>query len=312
MLSLQGQESGVVDDILSGEALPTGTPEIISIAVPFRLEDAAPTSRPSYLASKFPISLCTVYKESNAESIATLRWALEQGRAVDIDIQADLNNTEKIWEDFEDLLTKATTDLDINTPIVLSNVLPPPKGLAHPIVKLMNHPAYRAYQTQTAALSLFPNVYVKFIPPSWDTSVPTTAGPSLLQPRVTELIASQTPITALPMVTPSSASPAWGLGGGRNDDLPESKQIDDWKRRIKMYLGPVLEAFGYSRIIFGSSPSPSASGKVGSSIPDWYEIARETLAELGSDQEAVDMVFGLNARKVYGSPPATAATPITA
>lgn len=59
-----------------------------------------------------------------------------------------------------------------------------------------------------------------------------------------------------------------------------------------------MEAFGYERIIFGSSPSPvvTMSSKPG----DWYEIARESLAELGVEQADIDAVFGNNAKTVYG------------
>jgi predicted TIM-barrel fold metal-dependent hydrolase len=60
-----------------------------------------------------------------------------------------------------------------------------------------------------------------------------------------------------------------------------------------------MEAFGYQRIIFGSSPS--ATSHVSSSVGDWYEIARESLAELEVGQEAIDAVFCDNARKVYGA-----------
>ena len=69
---------------------------------------------------------------------------------------------------------------------------------------------------------------------------------------------------------------------------------------IGFIVGPVLEAFGFSRIIFGSSPSPSSSAQ--SNPGDWYEIARESVLELGVDQEAVDSIFGANARKIYEEP----------
>lgn len=60
-----------------------------------------------------------------------------------------------------------------------------------------------------------------------------------------------------------------------------------------------MEAFGYSRIIFGSSPVAASKGI--SNAGDWYEIAKESLAELGVEQEAIDLVFSETARKVYGS-----------
>jgi predicted TIM-barrel fold metal-dependent hydrolase len=99
------------------------------------------------------------------------------------------------------------------------------------------------------------------------------------------------------------------------DGDSDSKEKKEWKRRIKMYrtleipymrnvydmlftVGPVLEAFGFQRIIFGSSPStgPRPTSHAG----DWYEIARECLAELNVEQEAIDGVFSENARSVYG------------
>lgn len=64
-------------------------------------------------------------------------------------------------------------------------------------------------------------------------------------------------------------------------------------------VGPVMEAFGYQRIIFGSSPCPTSSGS--SIASDWYELARESLAELGVEQETIDAVFCGNAKKVYGT-----------
>ena len=68
---------------------------------------------------------------------------------------------------------------------------------------------------------------------------------------------------------------------------------------VVLQVGPVLEAFGYGRIIFGSSHSSASSAS--SNASDWYEIARESFAELGVEQEAIDAVFFLNAKKVYGA-----------
>jgi hypothetical protein len=94
---------------------------------------------------------------------------------VDIDVQVDL--TDALFEQLEDLLTKTTESPANIPPIVISelylpnsdytgrssgpgNLLPPPHDLEVPIVKLMNSPAYRAFQARTAALSLFPSVKV--------------------------------------------------------------------------------------------------------------------------------------------------------
>ncbi|KAG6832632.1 hypothetical protein H0H92_014468 [Tricholoma furcatifolium] len=253
VLSLPGADLEKVVEQLSSAELPT---RVISLSVPFRLEDKT-QSLPAYL-SKVPTSLSTVFNDSTPEGVQSLRWALERGRPVDIDIQAAISDV--VLESFEDIISKATDGLSNVPPIVLSNILPPPHDLELPIVKLMNHPTYLAFQSQVAALSLLPAVYVKFLPPSWDAPTPPT--PSV---EVAE--------------------------------LTDSQQKKEWKRRIKMYLSPVVEAFGYQRIIFGSSPCPTSSGS--SIASDWYEIARESLAELGVDQEFVDAVFHGNAKKVY-------------
>ncbi|KAF4598519.1 Amidohydrolase-related domain-containing protein [Pleurotus pulmonarius] len=235
---------------------------IVSVVVPFRLEDPIPSEPPAYLSSSsIPITLTTVYTQSSPQASAGLRWALQQGRPVDIDLQVTL--TETSFEAFEDLLTKSTAELPKIPPIMIRNFLPPPDNIDLPIVKLMNHPSYLAYQSQTAALSLFPDLRIKFLPPSWNAATPNSPPP------------------------------------GATFSEQDNKQTKEWKRRIKMYLSPVVEAFGYERIVFGSSPSASSPSP--SNAGDWYELARESLAELGVEQEAVDAVFALNARKVYQS-----------
>ena len=64
--------------------------------------------------------------------------------------------------------------------------------------------------------------------------------------------------------------------------------------RLHTPVGPAVEAFGYQRIIYGSL-TPAAR----SDSNDWYELARESLAELGIDQDGVDAVFGANAHALY-------------
>ncbi len=68
---------------------------------------------------------------------------------------------------------------------------------------------------------------------------------------------------------------------------------------MDVLVGPVVEAFGHERIIFGSSPSPGTHYP--SHVGDWYEIAREAVAELGVEQEDVDAIFYGNAKRVYGA-----------
>ncbi|KAI5123965.1 hypothetical protein M0805_006377 [Coniferiporia weirii] len=234
--------------------LPSDVP-IVAVSVPFPLENGAPTNAPQFTASSSPrICLSTTIAKNSPDHVDGISWALKQGFVVDV--HATLGDGDAGWEILEDVIGKATgSQGDCTGKIVLSNILPPPHPLSLPIVKLLTHPTYIAYQGHIASLSLLSNVYIKFLPPAWGEPTPQ----ALL------------------------------------NDL--SKEAKEWKRRVKMYLGPAVEAFGYERIIFGSSPSLAveASSKAG----DWYEIARESLAELGLEQEDIDAVFSGNAKSVY-------------
>ncbi|KAL0956494.1 hypothetical protein HGRIS_002638 [Hohenbuehelia grisea] len=257
VVSLEGSDSkeALVSRLSGDKAANT----VSSVIVPLNLDAPAPETAPAFWSSSsIPVSLTTVYTRPSPVAGETLKWALQQGRPVDIDVQVSLTND--TFEAFEDLLTRAT-DIDSVPPIIIKNLLPPPDELDLPIVKLMNHPSYLAYQAQTAALSLYPTLHIKFLPPTWNA--------------------------------PTPKSPPPGVTSTEQD----VKQNKEWKRRIKMYLSPVLEAFGFERIIFGSSPSSSSTSA--SRVPDWYELARESFAELGVEQEAIDAVFGKNAQKVY-------------
>ncbi|EPQ57575.1 hypothetical protein GLOTRDRAFT_115459 [Gloeophyllum trabeum ATCC 11539] len=251
VLSLKDKGSEEAEKIVDQlETTVEGIP-VIAALVPFTLEDGVPASAPSYLTkpSKVPVALSTSFSTPTAHCVSALSWALSQDRVVDISVQTDLQNGEAGWETLEDFMTKSTAELVGKGTIVLSNILPPPLDLSLPLVKLLTHYTYRAFQSHTAAISLFPNVYVKYLPPAWETDAKSL------------------------------------------DDA----QLKEWKRRIKMYLGHAIEAFGQERIIFGSSPAHP-------SLPSgtWYELARESLAELGIEQEGIDAVFGANAKKVYG------------
>ncbi|KAI9456610.1 hypothetical protein F5148DRAFT_366928 [Russula earlei] len=225
---------------------------VMAVSVPFSLESGTIPSVPS---TKYPITFTTSFKDTSDAASTALRVALSVGHVVEIDVQ---ETGEASWEGVEDLLTKATTGGISSGLVVLSNVLPPPHNLDLPIVKLLSHPTYQSYQSHIATLSLFPRVYLSYVPPSWNAPTPST--------------------------------PHDGQEGAT-----ASKEKKEWKRRIKMYLGPAVEAFGFERILFGSAPSPSSSAS--SSAGDWYELAREAFAELGVDQESVDAVFGGNAER---------------
>lgn len=57
---------------------------------------------------------------------------------------------------------------------VTANFLPPPHDLDISLVKLLTHSTYLIYQNNVATLSLFPSVYVKYLPPQWNATSETS------------------------------------------------------------------------------------------------------------------------------------------
>lgn len=253
VVSLAGTDPSEISQAIEGLRSRTSEPPVLAILVPFSLDEGAPSDLPEYLqapsASGPSIVLSTVYTRYTPKSVEALQWALEKGFVVDINIETNLRAGEGAWEDLEEFLVKAIPESHKGK-IILSNILPPPDDLSLPIVKLLTHPTYQQYQTQTAALSLYANISIKFTPP------------------------------------------AWAQDGGA-----EAFDKKEWKKRVKMYIGPAAEAFGCERILFGSSPSPSSRAPV--TAGDWYELARGAFAEMGFEQQGLDAIFAENARRVY-------------
>jgi len=232
--------------------------KILSVLTPVDLTQGIPAHVPSF--GGVPSTLSVSFAKSSPELVEGVRWALQNGYILDLEIQSSE------WEAVEELFTSVfgpvgegedTFKPSPGASIILSNYLPPPHDLEISIVKLMNHPSYRAFQASVVTLSLFPSTYVKYTPPRWVSPTPRT---------------------------PSS------------NPTEDTKEKKEWKRRMRMFLGPVIEAFGFERIMYGSS---SAAGHVSGPSADWYELAREALAELGVDQESVDAVFEGTAKTIY-------------
>jgi len=178
---------------------------------------------------------------------------------LDIDVQSNASNDSQGFEWVAEAITSAQDKAPESTSnVVIMNVLPPQSSIDLPIVKLLSHPGYIAYQSHVASLSLVPNTFLKFVPPHWDTV------------------------------------------GEAEDGLLSESQVKEWKRRVKMYLGPAVEAFGDSRIVFGTSASSAEGIKTRIRASDWYTLARESIAEIGVEQEGVDAIFYKNALVAYG------------
>ncbi|KIY53951.1 hypothetical protein FISHEDRAFT_32201 [Fistulina hepatica ATCC 64428] len=148
-----------IDAVQIASLIPSDV-QVLSLSLPFSLEE----STPDIPSLPVPIHLSTTYIGTSDTSIKSLRWALQQGRPVEVDPGFPLS--EASFEQFEDLIAKATDGLRNIPPIVISNTLPPPEHKDVALVKLMTDPAYRRYQSQIAALSFIPSLVVKYAPPA--------------------------------------------------------------------------------------------------------------------------------------------------
>lgn len=201
---------------------------VIALSIPYPLSGPPPE-----LTAPVPIAYSFTFKEPSDALVEALKWASDK-HPVDIDIQHDLINGDQGWEAIEELIGKVvaspaseenpapkpnlkpivlctspglgTYKYKLINPLFVANLLPPPGALAVPTVKLLAHPMYLAYQARIASLSFSQNVYLKYLPPDWNTPTPTSPLPG--------------------------AQPADPEGSIRDLDSEAKKE---WKRRAKMY-----------------------------------------------------------------------------
>jgi len=232
---------------------------IKAVTVPVALSNGIP-STPAFLADPvFPISVFSPVSRSSVTPSFTegLKWALDAGLPVELDVEGSAGDEEQGYEYLAELISSAQeASQKMPTPVIITNVLPPQSSVDLPIVKLISHPGYIAYQSHVGSLSLVPNTFLKFTPPTWTIT-----------------------------------------GEGENGALSDA-QVREWKRRVKMYLGPAVEAFGQDRILFGASAVSKNEVRRISPL-DWYALARESIVEIGVEQDGVDSIFGGNALAVY-------------
>jgi hypothetical protein len=273
-LDLAGTEVAGAVLLLNNLSVPEGLQSsltqnvrVLSVAAPFELS-AVPSDYSDHSElSGIPQSLYTSYTvsheapEAKSQAIETLKWAFSNSRLVDIDVQSDIMSNAAKYEGFEDLLMKSTTDLPGDRKVYI--------------------------------------VLSNVLPPPHDLSLPIVK--LLADPSYRNYQAHSASLSLFPNLYVKFTPPMWNQTvPGPGDPTSEMDQHREWKRKIKMFIGPVLEAFGYERIIFGTSPSLASPSLVNPA--DWYALVRESFAELAVEQDAIDSIFSLNARRVYGSP----------
>lgn len=97
---------------------------ILAVLVPFSLEGGAPATTPAYLnngSQKPQIILSSSFTKNTPAAAEALKWALDNGFSIDIDVQTNLKDSESEWEALEDLFAKAM-------PHESDETVPKPKG----------------------------------------------------------------------------------------------------------------------------------------------------------------------------------------
>ena len=88
---------------------------ILSVSVPFSIENGSPVAIPS--PSKVPISLSVVYSRQTPEVVDALTWALSNGHIVDVDVQ--FTTDDKSYDSLEESLLTASKDANPESAIVI-------------------------------------------------------------------------------------------------------------------------------------------------------------------------------------------------
>ncbi|ELU39285.1 hypothetical protein AG1IA_06686 [Rhizoctonia solani AG-1 IA] len=243
---------------------------IIALSIPYPLSGPPPE-----LTAPVPIAYSFTFKQSSDALVEALRWASDK-HPVDIDVQVDLINDEQGWDALEELISKVVSDPDQQKGEADS--VSQPKPNLKPIV-LCGSPDIGIHKYKL----IDPLLCSQFAPSPW-----CPRGPD-------RQIAHPSDVPGIPgtyreegMETKDQDVPC----------VPDILLLATMITHKTLPVGPAIEAFGYSRLVFGSSPSTTSTST--SNAGDWYQIAKESVAELGVDQEGLDAVFGTNAKTIYG------------
>ena len=92
---------------------------ILSVSVPFSVENGSPVGIPS--SSKVPISLSVVYSRQTPEAVEALTWALSNGHVIDVDVQ--FTTDDKSYDSLEESLSTASKDAGPGSAVVICSYL---------------------------------------------------------------------------------------------------------------------------------------------------------------------------------------------
>lgn len=139
-------------------------------------------------------------------------------------------------------------------------------------------------------LALHPHTYIKLSPLTFGSSFGTTRtadhSSSLLQSATETLSSAAATVEASmtnavkPLAVPSVATKEG------SESETSQKEGDENKRRVRVFLEVIIEAFGTDRVVFASGKSSSKE-----EVEEWYDAVREGLVGMGLEGEDLQKVF---------------------
>ncbi|CAO1626492.1 unnamed protein product [Parajaminaea phylloscopi] len=304
----------------AGREAPTHLPITVVqplTGVPPKLPEA-PQAPPH---SSLSFTLATIQKKEDLaahqqEWLDVLRVAGERKYTLEFAIRspeakAEDAALEEIRDQFEEILGKAytasgpTEDSSIAGGsetgyfLVFDQFASPPLHLASS--QLLRSQELADWAKFIGRLALHPRVYLKLSPFALSSLVRSSL---LSQTRTADYTSStaQSATDAATHLASTAESVASQVAGA---DEPSA----ELKRRLRIFLDVVLEAFGVDRLIWGSnvgaghSTAGALPGSVVSdaeaAVKEWYEVVREGLAGMGLDEDSLENIFSTNASRVY-------------
>lgn len=179
-----------------------------------------------------------------------------------------------------------------------------------PSTQLLHSVSLRNYVGFISRLALHPRTYLKLSPleaaSAFSLAPSTSAADASRLPGANSLPASAlgTAQAALDATKVAASTAASAVGDaaaratGRTE--PSEEHRAELKRRLRVFLDAALDAFGEDRI-FWAANVPAGGAGAGATTDEgeetlsepekWFELVRESLADLGLEQAALDKIF---------------------
>ncbi|CAO1639129.1 unnamed protein product [Sympodiomycopsis kandeliae] len=330
----------------SASTAPTNMPLTLILPLPTSLGQKLPPQIPQPKApahTSLNFALPTINKAADLKSteqdwLQFFQKADEHRYSIELALRSPAHNAkdedlEAIRGHLEELLGKAHAEAAKNLPqeesggfFVIDSFAGPPLHL--PSSQLSRSQEFADWASFVGRLALHPRTYIKLSP--FTLSALTDSASSILSAT---RAADAPTATAVPSSVSSTAQAAKeaavsAISGaektvhtaasaltGSGDKSASEERAAELKRRLRIFLDVIVEAFGLERLIWsanlsagqllgGDAAKDGVSNALSGSadeeaVKDWYNAVQQSLTNMGLDGPAVEGIFSNNASKVY-------------